>query len=411
MCADIPHKPDENQEPSKKSSRKSGKRKITKEDLKDPKVRKVVLKKLKEKKKSGQKVSLKESSKSSSPGSKEPPPSLETKEQSTTQEPRAQRYVPTHTISRNQYCQSTTRLQRRTLVNVISFSFMTLIALICIALFIFDRYRRGQIFDHANAAMAALEQDQNKRALNHMNQALDIYSRYHVLKPEFWWNGDGSLFTLMLRVAQGYRALGEYEEGIETFRQVCLHNSEGEGNWVANKIYEELLDFTEKDHWLDRECSAIYEHLLQQSPEDWGTGEIVLIRATEWMGLNAISMDERFQRAEFAAYAEPFERPSIQKENVFSMKVIRYYIVDRLPEILDLHLAQSMKDYERERFLWYMNSNRKCLLFGRFVGDGALFDGVANILLSEKENVERFNRVVIGPDEEETEIPGHNEES
>jgi len=105
-------------------------------------------------------------------------------------------------------------------------------------------------------------------------------------------------------------------------------------------------------------------------------------------------MSERLQNADLAGYGKPFPLENPQAPT-FRMQVMMFYKVDRIPEIVRVRIP-SMPEYQRKRLEWYVNSNTECLLFGNNAGNQIDLNGIEGIILSEKKNVDEFDRVFLG---------------
>ncbi|MEW6239015.1 MAG: hypothetical protein AB1656_26845 [Candidatus Omnitrophota bacterium] len=257
-----------------------------------------------------------------------------------------------------------------------------------------DKRHRGVILDGVLQGLTALEKKDAAQAALKFDETLRLYCDYHTKNPKWWVQADALVFPAVLRMAQGWRSLGDYAKALETFRQVSLHNPGGSSGWIGELFQNELTEFISSSHWTLDEQEALYQSMLKIPAESWDAGAIMLVRATEWAGLNVYPMIERLESADLAGYGKPIPLENPQASS-FRMLVIMFYKVDRIPEIVRIQIP-TMPDYQRKRLEWYLKSNVECLLFGQNAGDRIQLNGIEGILLSEQKNVDEFNRVILG---------------
>lgn len=272
--------------------------------------------------------------------------------------------------------------------------FLLIIFIFSLAILYFytwDRKQRGIILDSAAEGLAALEEDQTVKAASHFEQALSTYSQYHTFKPEWWFTSDANVFPLMLRVAQGWRSLGEIEKALVTFHQVAIHNTEGPDSWVGRLMVKELENFIAPEHWFKEEQKKIYRLMLETDPKSWGTNERILVHTTEWVGLNLFPMTTRIEEAGWIAYGMPLSgyQPD---NNQFELDATMYYKVDMNPKVLKIR-TETLRESEKQRLLWYVQANTECLLFGSTRQNQLKLNGIEGIVMTNK-SIDAFNQAI-----------------
>ncbi len=295
------------------------------------------------------------------------------------------------TLSYVLYRRAKSKLRKKHYQGIFFLLIIFIFSLAILYFYTWDRKQRGTILDSAAAGLAALEEDQSEKAVYQFEQALSTYSQYHTFKPEWWFASDANVFPLMLRVAQGWRSLGEIEKALETFRQVAIHNTEGPDNWVGRLMVKELVDFIAPEHWFEEEQKKIYRLMLETDPTSWGTNERLLVHTTEWVGLNLFPMPTRIQKAGWIAYGLPLSgyQPD---HNQFELDATMYYKVDMNPKILKIR-TESLSEPEKNRLQWYVQANTECLLFGFIRQNQPSLDGIEGIVMTNK-SIEAFNQAI-----------------
>ena len=257
----------------------------------------------------------------------------------------------------------------------------------------FDRSRRIEIITTAVKGFQSLEKDDLSSAKFYFGHAHSLYQTYHTWNPDLWWPIDGKLFVSMLRVAQGWRSLGDYQKALDIFQDVAKRNTHGPESWVGRKIDEELVEFINPEYWSEEELSKIYRTLLAINPASWDTCADLQTSVTERVGLTLHPLQERYQQADFIAYGIP----SLAEENQgasFLLNATHFYKFISTPEKISIAISSSLAPPLRVRLDWYINTGKKCFVFGNLNGRTFLLNDIDGILLGREETILEFNRIV-----------------
>ncbi|MGC9328652.1 MAG: hypothetical protein ACP5I1_13530, partial [Candidatus Hinthialibacter sp.] len=249
------------------------------------------------------------------------------------------------------------------------------------------------ILHSVEQGFVSLEENRLEEASQHFQKALDAYNTYHIQHPALWWKREAKIFINMLKSTQGWRRLGDFRRGLLTFESVAAHNSEGLNSWVGAQMESDLMDFIDPSHWTDEQTASMNSFIQKMSLDKWKDHALLLIRASERVGLQVVPMKERLKDADFLVYGMP--KPMITKDDAtWSVNPIRYYYVDRKVTPETIALPETLPVHVRERLFWYSKANRECLIFVKNPEQPAI-RGLNDILLSEQRNVEEFNRIYL----------------
>ncbi|MBN2328009.1 MAG: hypothetical protein JXR73_12720 [Candidatus Omnitrophica bacterium] len=246
------------------------------------------------------------------------------------------------------------------------------------------------ILHSVDQGFAALEENRIEEASNHLQKALDAYNTYHIQHPGLWWKRDTKIFISMLKSTQGWRKLGDFRQGLLTFESVAAHNSEGLNSWVGVQMESDMMEFINSSHWTDEQIASMNSFIQKMPLSSWGDQALLLIRASERVGLNVVSMKERLEDLDFLIYGVP-KPMTTRGDDKLNVDAIRYYYIDRKIAFETVALPDSLPAYVRERLFWYSRVNRECLVFVKNP-DQPTIQSLNDILLSESRNVEEFNR-------------------
>lgn len=252
---------------------------------------------------------------------------------------------------------------------------------------------RGDILRNANMGLTALEENRLDGAQAHFERALELYRAHNTGIEKHLWFNDGSIETVMMRVAHGWRSLGRFEPGLEIYREVWLRNTYGPHSWLGQLIHQSMFEFIQPAHWTESELREMRETLLQTDPYSWGEGAIGQIRLTEWVTLLAIPAAERFERADIVILGIPAPDPGFDGEH-FNLEAQFFYKDERMPGRVAVRLPDPLSENELQRIRWYAESGFKCLVFGSVSGNRIALNGMEGINLSENPFVEAFNEAL-----------------
>lgn len=248
------------------------------------------------------------------------------------------------------------------------------------------------LIETATGALDHLKEHRSQTALPKMEHALALYRDFHIRHPDFWWQHDSALFSVMLDVALGFGSIGHMDLAIETIYQINRHNSRGPESWVGKAIDERMARLLESDQWNEERRFEAYQHLLTVDPNSWGKGYIHLIRFIERLGLLCVPMSERVEQAGLIVYGTPKPMMRISDTHL-DVDGIRYYKVDRLPGPIDILISNSMPDHERTILKWYSETGQPCLIFTRIDELSVYLDRIESILTTQPDTVLEFNRI------------------
>lgn len=238
---------------------------------------------------------------------------------------------------------------------------------------------------------AALENDRKEEAAEYFQKALDQYISYHMDRPEFWWQRDAQVFTAMFQTAQGWRRLGDYHRGLQTFQHIALHNSRGIDSWVGRQLQEEIETFLDWENWTDEELREIYQGLMEAPPSTWGSCSRALIMASERLSLYFTPMQQRLEAADMIVYGTPSKGANREDYDI-EVDAISIYYVDRPAGALTIQIAPEIPAAARERLEWYIQERPRCLFFVKNP-ERPVLQNLEGIILSEPYSVEEFNRL------------------
>ncbi len=237
----------------------------------------------------------------------------------------------------------------------------------------------------------ALESGRKEEAAEYYQKALDRYISYHMDRPEFWWQRDAQVFTAMFQTARGWRRLGDFRRGLQTFQQIALHNSRGIDSWVGRQMQEEIGTFLDRENWTDEELREIYQGLMEAPPSTWGSCSRALIMAAERLSLYFTPMQQRLETADMVIYGTPSGGKSGEGGEIV-VDAISIYYVDRPVGTMTIQIAPEMPESTRERLDWYIQERPRCLFFVKNP-DRPVLQNLEGIILSEPYSVEEFNRL------------------
>ena len=146
------------------------------------------------------------------------------------------RKTPTGTISQIYYRQLRERSKRTKLIQTIILLSVGCAAAIVILWYAQHRVQKSNLLKLSTHGFIALEEDQLEEAETIFSRVVSMYKSYHTKHPDWWFKQDAFVFTTLLRIAQCWRSLGDYESAFDTYRSVSLHNVEGHESWVGLQL-------------------------------------------------------------------------------------------------------------------------------------------------------------------------------
>jgi hypothetical protein len=301
------------------------------------------------------------------------------------------RLIRTDTISQVYYKLSEKHELKKYIAGIVILSILIIATVVGYSRLWNDQNQSSTIVKAIDEGMTSLLNDKLEEARSSLQISLDIYRSYHIDNPKVWWKRDAPLFIRMLKSAQGWRSLGDYKNGLLTFEAVAQHNTTGYKSSVGEQMETELTEFINGSHWSPEEMKEIYLYMLEIPPSSWGSSDILLIRATERLGLSVFPLADRLKNANLVIYGTPAPMRLVQDESM-TVNVIRAYKVDSLPETVALKLSSDLSLTTRQRLLWYSKANQKCMIFAKNPKEPTVGNS-ESVVLSEPYIVDEFNRL------------------
>jgi tetratricopeptide (TPR) repeat protein len=256
-----------------------------------------------------------------------------------------------------------------------------------------DQHEKREILLLATKGLSALENEETTTAQTYFDQALERFLPYHPNPSENRWNADAKLYSVLFKVAEGYRSVGNYVKAIDTLEALAKRNIHQRQRWMAEQLQYHLNDVIMSARWNGETINQLYHNLLNRLPSSWGPSAYYQTWATELAGLRVVPMPDRYREADLVVYGIPKHFDQLQQ--ILIIEGIRYYKVDQLPGEITIHLPPELMDTYQKRIAWYVEAGYECLIFGKTVVGGFQLLGIEGIVLSDHHTVEPFNALVI----------------
>lgn len=268
----------------------------------------------------------------------------------------------------------------------------------CIWYVIDEFEKRGAILHGIDLGLTALAEGDEDKARQIFLQAFNKYKSYHVGMTKNLWFNDGQIEMAVMRMAQGWRDLGNYEYGIRCFKQVCIHDPFLTNPWMKETFRQQMLEFIDPVYWEEGKHKEIYAYLLQDAPPEWEVGEVYLPLMTEWVGMILYPVAERFAQADDVIYGLPLQRSGSRS---FTVNAKTFYKTTMNTGEVDIALPGNWNQHMDNRLDWYLKFGTNCIFFCRIENENYILDGIQGINLSYPYFVDEFDAVVTAYDYEE----------
>ncbi len=230
-------------------------------------------------------------------------------------------------------------------------------------------------------------------ARDQFSLALNAFTDYNKTHDAWWRRPDVQLTQRMLRVAIGWRVVGNTQNAVETFRQTALFLPEGFNSWQGDQFREEMDQFLDSEFWSEQNALELYTLFASSDPGSWGEAGRYLVEKTEQVGLWLLPVRERFQDADIVVYGAP-RAISDSQDGEFVVNAEIIYKADREPDWIYIKPRDGFSKIEQQRLNWYLNEETKCILFGTFEEDKIRLNTIESIVMSRPSTVNEFNAVV-----------------
>lgn len=327
-----------------------------------------------------------EANKPGQTAAKSPPPSTQTK-------PRGARRPSTRILSKSLYRRAGAIMMKRRLVQFAALMAFLGIGGWWIAMFAIDQRDANIVINASSAAMKALEDDRLGEAQQQLNLAFDTFMRYQENLSAWRRRDDAQLAPAILRVAQGYRALGLTSKGLETLRRFALYLPDGMDSWQGRLFRDECSQFIDPEVWPPDEDQYLYNLLVLEDASTWSEGDELLVELTEAVGVRLDPLWRRYRETDAAFFGAP--RAIIDTQGEFALDAEIVYKIDREPGLIYITPAARFTDAERKRLDWYLNSGRRCLIFSQQNNNELKLTSIEDIVLARPKLVQAFNEAVL----------------
>jgi hypothetical protein len=281
---------------------------------------------------------------------------------------------------------------KRWFLQLVGLFWMTCIVGYAILIVLSEFGDREYILENVDKAWIAMDEGKEAEARRIFQETMSFYKTYRIGYSKHLWYSDAQTEIAVLNMAQGWRNLGEFENGIECIKQVCLHDPFTTNSWMDEKIRNQIITFVDRLQWDDEELLKMYWFLMDKNPKDWEVGEIYLPLMTEWVAMQLYPTGEQFAKAYDVVYGTPQQLN--ESGNSFSVQEAIYYKQDQTNEELNIILPTRMTVESIERLKWYINQNVKCVFFCNETEGAYVLDGIEGIHMNDSYFMEEFNNLV-----------------
>lgn len=302
------------------------------------------------------------------------------------------KFISAKVIPQSSYQRMKDLIFKRWFLQLIALFWMTCIVGYAIVLVLTQFSYRETILENVDRGWIALEEGNNTEAQRIFQETLAFYKTYRIGFSKHLWFNDGQTEVAVLNMAQGWRNLGDMEKGIESLKQVCLHDPFTTNTWMDGMMRNQIITFIDRQQWDDDELVKMYWYLMERDPKDWDVGEIYLPLMTEWVAMQLYPIGERFAKAYDVVYGMPIQMN--ESGNSFTINAETYYKQDQGDETLTIILPIRITQDSKTRFTWYLKQGVKCVFFCKEIDGSYVLDGIEGIHMNDTYFMEEFNDTV-----------------
>lgn len=322
--------------------------------------------------------------------------------------PKSSRPTPTRTIPAHAYRRIKQVLHERNIWQLAGFVLMSSMLFTGLIWYWQVQSIEGRIvqlsIDGWKALEEASQQEQNpvsgngaelrEQAYSAFDEALDLYQNHFSAEYSWLWQSSIRVTPAMIKVAQGFQAVRDPAKAVTAYREISYRIREtNKSMWRT--LETATLQLINAAYWEPEEYDRLYQEFIAEDPEDWGLGELHLVRLCEEMSQVRYPMYQRVDACDRIYYGTPRYLSSARDSRmVIDAKII--YKTELPSGAHQIDISPALSEAARERVVWYSRQESPCLIFVQMVEDNPTLTRIELIALSEPLNVEPFNQAIQG---------------